>query len=206
MSKNGSGEYSPQETINIMNMDPNRIIAQDRDGKWYENSFYDRNDLTVNHVIATLQEKALPLAKYADKYNAFFVITIKEEKGSAAEWTIMPAFDDPRIVKEQTSPKYAEKLKDAWGHIIIGPSGDAFTNSEQVGVMDANLQDGTFAFDVTYDDGISCHSISRIRDKMIAEPGPWKDWSGVEALNYAYEADPGTNRAQVVSVGKIALF
>lgn len=188
---------APQDSLEISRLTIEEMMPLETRNSWYEKVFTDRNELSKEHVIETLLNQGLPFAEYANKFQTFFFIALhKVLPETPSTWTITPAFSD-RALATQASPRFERLLHESWGHVIIGPSGDAFSDSEQIGVKDRYLADGTFAFDVTAADGIAVDEITVRRNTVRSDPSTWVDWSGGIALGCGYYEDPGTAGPQI---------
>jgi hypothetical protein len=186
----------------VQQINPDYLISLDRQAKWYEVKYDDVGEFSVQHVLDMISARMKPLVDYADTYKAYFFATVDRTSSDRNTWTFMPAYKDKDIV-EKTAAIYAEKLKSAWGHVLIGPSDDSFNDSEHVGVMDKDLKDNTFAFDVTQE-GIAVDNITITRGKTYATPSVFIDWNGQRVANH--ELDPETNKQVVIAAGRVALF
>ncbi len=182
--------------------DADALLAAAARGEWFEQSFIDTQPFTKERLLAVLRADAKRLADFADTAKMFFVGVVKvDPQSESSQWTIMPGQKDPQIA-EAARELYAEELKGAAAHFIIGPSGDYFTNSEDIGVMDKDTGDCKYAVDVTREDGIAIDRVIASPGKIIFSPDVWVEWNGQSAISpyTGFEADPRTEVIQEIMI------
>lgn len=191
-------QYPGLPAKNYEVLDSNALLAAAAQGEWFEQSFVDTEPLTQARVLAVLRKDVKNLADFAEKTKMFFVGIIKvDPESESSQWTIMPGQRD-REIASAASEVYAERLKGATAHFIIGPSGDDFSNSEDIGVMDRDITDCRFAVDVTAKDGLALDDIVKSPGKITFLPGVWTEWNGRSAVGEYSDFEAYVNDRQDV--------
>ncbi len=175
---------------NSLVIDTPGVIEATRRGEWFDMRSHDDAPYSLERVLQVLQHDALTLADFADANRVFFVGTV-HAAGEGSDWSIMPGSKDSEIAK-MARELYRTKLMGARAHFIVGPSGDYFTDSEAIGVMDTDIADCEVAIDVTREDGLAVDYLKGGLGKLVVQPGPWRTWNGSNALDGYDDLTPGT--------------
>lgn len=200
MELSGNSLDLPSRHSDISELDMDAIMMCEKSGAWYELIFSDDSELTVEHVIDVIRKIGSPLANHAEQYKAHFVIALHENRNTANTWTLMPAFENPRVAK-QTKPLITRQIQDSWGHVIVSHSGDSYSDSEQIGVSDVAVPDGSYAFDVSKEHGIHVDLCTKLRNIAQFNEAAWVGFDGG-----FYDSEPADNMSShMVVIGQIAI-
>ncbi len=187
----GYDVYQPAAGLggNSLVIDTPGVIEATQRGEWFDMRSHDNTPYSLDRVLQVLQHDAPTLADFADTNRVFFVGTV-HAAGEGSDWSIMPGSKDPEIAR-MARELYRTKLMGARAHFIVGPSGDYFTDSEHIGVMDEDTAGCEVAIDVTREDGLAVDHFKRGLGKLVFQPGPWRTWNGGHALDGHDDLTPG---------------
>ena len=206
-------------TPRLGGIDIDQICELDRQNMFYELTYTagdprsprEQTPQTVSDFLTYPDLNFESLADYAAKFNAFFLITVSREPNNTDTWTVMPAFNDKKLWSGYVTERYAEKLKDAWAHVIIDPGEAArqsYSDSEQLGIKDEYMSRGMIAVDASTD-GLHWDVYDMGRGTLRIEEGGWGDWHyglnntpGNRNTDYEYSGDV----VQIKQLGRQALI
>lgn len=135
-------------TVESRAKDVARSIAADRRGEWFEHVY----PFGEQPIPAAINNHLKELTTYARDFDAYFVIAVID-----TAFVVMPATRDKKVWQNGPSQRYAQyaNLRDAQGElaaqamVYIDPGEkSSYTNSEQIGVMDADIPYGQLQYDV----------------------------------------------------------
>jgi hypothetical protein len=161
--------------------DADAVINLDRQGGWYEHRFVDHRPAgDWRSVMDTIAIDLRPLVDYAATYRTFIMATVHATESNDNRYTVMPAYNDPAIAAK-LAPRYKAAMRGAWAHVII--DGETFehfgyNDSNQLGIKDEFVEDGTVAFDVSRDQGIRADTATMVRGKMVFKELGWYTLAG----------------------------